>query len=162
MRTNSNGGKPCTMREAVGYSKKMPRGELLVSAIWSLAAAWQGFEYQQDDIQIPEAAPKLAEYQPVGMITQLPACRADYTAKNGAGGRKAHSGYLGAAYRTPKDWTAGISGAKDVQVRMRIDHELAMGPEADLTWLALRLRAQLIERIESQVEHRQVEYRMAA
>ena len=50
---------------------------------------------------------------------------------------------------------------KEVQVRMRIDHELAMGPEADLTWLALRLRTQLIERIE-RLERSQVEYRMAA
>lgn len=166
MRTNSNGGKPCTMREAVGYSKEMPRGQLLVSGIWSLAAPWQGFEYQEDAVRIAEAAPRLAEYQPVGMIAQLPACRADYTTKNSAGGRKALSGYLGAAYRTPKDWTSGLGvgyrmGAKEVQVRMRIDHELAMGPEADLTWLALRLRTQLIERIE-RLERSQVEYRMAA
>ena len=160
MRTNINGGAPCTIREAPGYSKKLlANGRFLVSGIYSVAATWQGFEYDEASIGMCEAATaKPREYKPIGLITQLPACSNDYKGKNSAGGRKTLSGYIGAAYRVPQNWETGISSPADVQVRMCIDHrEVALGPEADLTWLALRLRRHLVEKLQFPTE-----YRMAA
>ncbi len=103
---NVNGGIPCRMTEAKGYAPKRgtPRKELLISGIYSHAAEWEGFEYNEDDVSAAHGVPMPAftEYRPVGMIKQAPACRVDYKGKGPAGGRKCPRTYMGAAHRHMK------------------------------------------------------------
>ena len=105
---NVNGGMPCRMTEAKGYSRRKPHGRKRynrVSGIYSHATEWEGFEYNEDHVSaaLGVPMPKFKAYNPVGMIKQAPACRVDYNGKGPAGGRKCPSSYLGAALRTRKE-----------------------------------------------------------
>lgn len=148
---NVNGGRTCTMTQAAGYAapKNVGTDGLLVSGIADRSCfPWPDFYYDDDDLVEAVVMLKFTAYNPVGIIKQVAACRLNYKGKNAAGGRKCNG--LGAASRSPKTWESGIEGNQgDIRVRLVIDDGvIAMGPESDLSWLALRLRRQLGERLE--------------
>lgn len=121
---NTNGGAKCIMREAVGYSRKGLQENLLVSGIWSRTIRWQGFEHKKiSKHDLPPAHKKFTPYKPPGMLSQLPALRHDYKAKNAAGGRKCPSSYIGAAHKH-------IPHSEHVSIRFTIaDDRIAMRPQ---------------------------------
>lgn len=133
MAKNINGGRKCRWQSAPGYNAR-GNGELLVSGITSVATPWFGFEYDPDSVVIPPEIKKFAAYHGPGIITQLPAIRLDYKAKNVSGGRKVPVSYIGAALRTPKtSWHKGLDGyLDDVRVRLASDvsQEMSLRPAA--------------------------------